>query len=156
MSVKCCIFAVGSELLEGSIVDTNSSWLGSRLTKAGFNVDQVRLIPDNREMIVDIFSRALDEYELIFTTGGLGPTFDDLTAETVAEAAGLKTVMHEEAKAHMISRLSKFKVTIKDSHYRQAMLPEGCVTFPNGSGTALGFSVSRGKGTIISMPWCSL
>ncbi len=152
MSVKCCIFAVGSELLEGSIVDTNSAWLGSRLTKAGFNVDQVRLIPDNREMIVDIFSRALDEYDLIFTTGGLGPTFDDLTAETVAEAAGLKTVMHEEAKAHMISRLSRYNVTIKDSHYRQAMLPEGCVTFSNGSGTALGFSVSRGKGTIISMP----
>ena len=152
MSVKCAIFAIGSELLEGSIVDTNSAWLGSRLTKAGFDVEQVRLIPDNKEMIVSVFRSAFDNYDVIFTTGGLGPTFDDLTAETVAEAVGVETEMCEEAKRHMLERLTARNVNIKESHYRQAMLPKGCKTFPNDRGTALGFCVEKGKSMMISMP----
>ena len=150
--VRCAIFAVGSELLEGSIVDTNSAWLGSRLVKAGFDVEQVRLIPDNKEMIVSVFRQALEEYDCVFTTGGLGPTFDDLTAETVAEAAGVETEMNETAKTHMINRLQERGVNIKDSHLRQAMLPKGCLLFPNGRGTALGFGMEKSGHIIISMP----
>ena len=150
--VRCAIFAIGSELLEGSIVDTNSAWLGSRLTKAGFNVEQVRLIPDNRETIVSVFRQALNEYDCVLTTGGLGPTFDDLTAETVAEAVGVPAVLNETAKEHMINRLKNRNVTIKESHYRQAMLPEGCMLFPNERGTALGFGVEKNGNVIISMP----
>lgn len=152
MSVKCAIFAIGSELLEGSIVDTNSAWLGSRLTKAGFDVDQVRLIPDNREMIVSIFREAMSEYDVILTTGGLGPTFDDLTAETVAESVGVETEMNETAKDHMVNRLKSRNISIKDSHLRQAMLPKGCLLFPNNRGTAMGFCTEKGKSMIISMP----
>ena len=150
--VRCAIFAVGSELLEGSIVDTNSAWLGSRLTKAGFSVEEVRLIPDNREMIVSIFRQALKDYDCVFTTGGLGPTFDDLTAETVAEAVGVPTEMNETAKEHMLNRLKERGVNVKESHLRQAMLPEGCLLFPNGRGTALGFGMEQNGHMIISMP----
>ncbi len=85
--VKVGILAIGSELLEGSIVDTNSAWLGAKLTKAGFNVEDVRLIPDNREKIVHAMKEALEKYDVVLTTGGLGPTFDDITAETMAEAS---------------------------------------------------------------------
>lgn len=152
MSVKVAIFAIGSELLEGSIVDTNSAWLGSKLTKAGFDVEQVRLIPDNRDMIIDIFREAFDKYDIILTTGGLGPTFDDLTAETVAEAVGVGTEINETAKEHMIKRLSRYNVTIKESHMRQAMLPAGCRLFPNERGTALGFACEKGRSILISMP----
>ncbi|PLX70665.1 MAG: competence/damage-inducible protein A [Denitrovibrio sp.] len=150
--VKVAIFAIGSELLEGSIVDTNSSWLGARLTKAGFNVDDVRLIPDNKERIVNILKKSLKEYDVILTTGGIGPTFDDLTAETVAEAAGKVTVMNPEARDHMIKWLNKRGVTIKESHERQALLPADCILFKNGSGTAFGFGVEAENCIIISMP----
>lgn len=69
--VKTAIFAIGSELLEGSITDTNSAWLGSRLSKAGFSIEDVRLIPDNREKIVKILKEGLKQYDVILTTGGL-------------------------------------------------------------------------------------
>lgn len=150
--IKCAILAIGSELLEGSIVDTNSAWIGSRLVKAGFDVEQVRLIPDNKEMIIKIMREALEQYDAVFTTGGLGPTFDDLTAETVAEAVGVKTEMNETAKAHIIKRLSKINLQIRESHLNQARLPEKCMLFDNKRGSALGFGVEKNGCVMISMP----
>lgn len=150
--VKTAVFAIGSELLEGSIVDTNSAWLGSRLTKAGFDVEDVRLIPDRRERIVSILKSGAHEYDVILTTGGLGPTFDDLTAETVAQAAGVELEINEEAKQHMLKWLERRGVTIKPGHERQAMLPKGCFLFKNGAGTAFGFGVELNGCVIISMP----
>lgn len=150
--VKTAIFAIGSELLEGSITDTNSAWLGSRLSKAGFSIEDVRLIPDNREKIVKILKEGLKQYDVILTTGGLGPTFDDLTAETVAEATGRVTAMNPDARDHMLKWLNRRGVTIKDSHERQAMLPADCMIFKNGSGTAFGFGVEQNGSVIISMP----
>jgi nicotinamide-nucleotide amidase len=150
--VKVAVFAIGSELLEGSIVDTNSAWLGARLTKAGFDVTDVRLIPDKKDTIVSTLKYGLENFDVVLTTGGLGPTFDDLTAETVAEAAGVQVQMCEEAKAHMIKWLSRRNVTIKPSHERQAMLPAGCILFPNNAGTAMGFGMDKGSSVVISMP----
>ncbi|PLX66936.1 MAG: competence/damage-inducible protein A [Denitrovibrio sp.] len=150
--VKVGILAIGSELLEGSIVDTNSAWLGSKLTKAGFNVDDVRLIPDDREKIVTTMKEALEKYDIVLTTGGLGPTFDDITAEAMAEATGVELEMCEEARQHMIKRLQKYGVTIKESHERQALLPKGCLIFPNVSGTAMGFAMEQNGNVIASMP----
>jgi nicotinamide-nucleotide amidase len=150
--IKVAIYAIGSELLEGSIVDTNSAWLGKTLTKAGFNVTDVRLIPDDREKLINLFREGMDEYDLILTTGGLGPTFDDMTAETLGEAAGVGVELNERAKDHMVGRLSKRGVTIKESHTRQAMLPKGCMLFPNDRGTAMGFGVEKNGCTVISMP----
>jgi nicotinamide-nucleotide amidase len=150
--VKVAIYAIGSELLEGSIVDTNSAWLGKKLTKAGFDVVDVRLIPDHKEKIVRLLREGMDAYDVILTTGGLGPTFDDLTAETLAEASGREWVMHEEARAHMIKWLEKRNVTIKPAHERQALLPKDCIVFPNTKGTALGFGVEEKNCIVISMP----
>jgi len=150
--VKVAIYAIGSELLEGSIVDTNSAWLGAKLTKAGFDVDDIRLIPDDKDRIVSLMREGLTKYDAVLTTGGLGPTFDDLTAETVGEATGVGVAMCEQARAHMIERLSRYNVTIKQSHERQAMLPVGCKLFPNHEGTAMGFGMEMNGNVIISMP----
>ncbi|ADD69544.1 competence/damage-inducible protein CinA [Denitrovibrio acetiphilus DSM 12809] len=150
--VKVAIFAIGSELLEGSIVDTNSAWLGKKLTKAGFDVTDIRLIPDHREKIVKLLREGMETYDIILTTGGLGPTFDDLTAETLGEAAGVGTEMNEEARRHMVEWLKKRNVSIKPSHERQALLPKGCMLFPNNSGTAMGFGVEKNSCTVVSMP----
>lgn len=150
--VRTAVFAIGSELLEGSIVDTNSAWLGSRLTKAGFDVEDVRLIPDRFEKMVDIIRKGFDQYDVILTTGGLGPTFDDLTAEAVAKAAGTELEMSIAARDHMMKWLERRGVTIKESHTRQSMLPKGCMLFKNGAGTAFGFGVEQNGCVIISMP----
>jgi len=150
--VKAAIFAIGSELLEGSIVDTNSAWLGSKLSKTGFNIIDVRLVRDSREALVEIMTEGLSKYDVILTTGGLGPTFDDITAETVAKACGTELAMCEEAKEHMIKWLEKRGVSIKKSHERQAMLPYGCKLFPNRQGTAMGFGMEKNGSIIISMP----
>lgn len=150
--VKVAIFAIGSELLEGSIVDTNSAWLGKKLTKAGFDVVDVRLIPDHKEKIIRLLREGMKNYDVILTTGGLGPTFDDLTAETLAEASGREWVMHEEARAHMLKWLEKRNVVVKPAHERQAMLPKDCIVFPNTKGTALGFGVEEESCIVVSMP----
>jgi nicotinamide-nucleotide amidase len=150
--VKVGIFAIGSELLEGSIVDTNSAWLGQVLTKAGFDVVDVRLIPDDKEKLTALFKEGFDKYDAVLTTGGLGPTFDDMTAETLGDAAGSGTEMNEEAKAHMVGLLEARGVTIKESHVRQAMLPKDCMLFANERGTAMGFGVEINGNVTISMP----
>ncbi|WP_022851427.1 CinA family nicotinamide mononucleotide deamidase-related protein [Limisalsivibrio acetivorans] len=150
--VKTAIFAVGSELLEGSIVDTNSAWLGSNMVRFGAPSADVRLIPDNPEILHDALLEASSKYQIILTTGGLGPTFDDLTAEIVAKVAGRDYVTNETQKKHMIDRLAERGVKPKEGHFRQAMLPAGCTLFPNDNGTALGFAVELNGAVIVSMP----
>lgn len=152
MGIKCTIFAIGNELLEGSIVDTNSSYIAKNLKKAGADIIRVSILKDSVEEIVRAFRQASVDSELILTTGGLGPTFDDLTAESCAKAFGLKLVLNEIALKHITEMLSSRGVNIKESHKRQAMLPEGCLIFENRVGTAHGFGVKTQGGYIISMP----
>jgi len=150
--MKVAIYAIGSELLEGSIVDTNSAWLGKRLTKAGFDVSDVRLIPDKRDKLIELFKSGFDEFDLILTTGGLGPTFDDMTAETLGEASGFGTEENQIAKEHMLKILNSRGVTVKESHMRQVQLPKECVTYPNERGTAVGFGVEKNGCLVACMP----
>ncbi|MCD8567486.1 MAG: hypothetical protein LRY50_03745 [Geovibrio sp.] len=100
-TVTAAVFAIGSELLEGSITDTNSAWIGSRLVKHGINVEDVRLLPDNMDRMAELFLEAAEKYDLIITTGGLGPTFDDLTAEVVSRVAGKNYILNEEQLEHI-------------------------------------------------------
>jgi nicotinamide-nucleotide amidase len=151
-TVTAAVFAIGSELLEGSITDTNSAWIGSRLVKHGINVEDVRLLPDNMDRMAELFLEAAEKYDLIITTGGLGPTFDDLTAEVVSRVAGKNYILNEEQLEHIKKRLAKFGISLKENHFHQAKLPEGCRTFFNRMGTAFGFSVQCGGARIISMP----
>ncbi|UOD35315.1 CinA family nicotinamide mononucleotide deamidase-related protein [Deferribacteraceae bacterium V6Fe1] len=150
--VNCTIFAIGNELLEGSIVDTNSSYIARSLSALGVSVNRVSMLRDNIDEIIHAFKDAEKDSQIIITTGGLGPTFDDLTAEASAKAFGYKLVLNETALSHIIGMLSKRGVNIKESHKRQAMLPENCLLFDNKVGTALGFGVKTKKGFCISLP----
>lgn len=152
MAINCTIYAIGDELLEGSITDTNSSYIASKLSKIGVNIKRVCLIKDNIDEIVSAFKKAEKDSELIITTGGLGPTFDDLTASASAKAFGYSFTLNQVALNHIINMLEKRGVTIKESHKRQAMLPEGCLLFDNKMGTALGFGVKTAKGYMFGLP----
>jgi len=150
--MKCAIFAIGNEILEGSIVDTNSAFLAKNLSDLGFNVFETKALPDNKSILVENFKDALETYNLTITTGGLGPTFDDLTAEAVAIASNRNFVFYEEVYKSIEEKLTSRGVSVKESHKRQAYLPDNCLLFKNDKGTAFGFGVNKGGNWIISLP----
>lgn len=152
MNVKAAILAIGNEILEGSIVDSNSSFLASNISRLGVSVISVQAISDDFNEIVKAFDYYMKTCDIVLTTGGLGPTFDDLTAEAAAHVIGKKTVFNEEVFAHIRKKLTSRNVAIKESHKRQAMLPEGCKIYNNPVGTAYGFSIEKHGAYLFTMP----
>lgn len=150
--MKVCILSIGSELLEGSVVDTNSAFLGHNLSKFGATPNLIRMIPDNETDIVNAFKEYSKDYDIILTTGGLGPTFDDITATCLAKAANIPLELNNEAYSHMENILLKRNVQIGDNHRHQATLPVGCKLYPNNVGTAMGYSINLNKSQVICMP----
>lgn len=150
--IKSAIVAVGSEIFTGSIVDTNSAYLAKRLNEIGVNVETIMPVPDDLEKMVRHFERCLSECDILITTGGLGPTFDDLTAEAIAKAVGVELEFNETAYRHIEGLLLKRGVSIKESHKRQALLPKDAHLLPNSKGTAMGFVCQKGKSFSISLP----
>lgn len=149
---EIAVFAIGSELLEGSIIDTNSAWLGSMLVKSGANVNRVQLLPDNKELMMEFLEGCIGRYDVVLTTGGLGPTFDDITAEIIAEATKKEFTFNKQVWDSICARLKSRGITPKESHNRQACLPKDCMLFENKRGTAPGFAVESGGTLFMSMP----
>ncbi len=150
--MRSCILSIGSELLEGSVVDTNSAFIGSSLSHYGTAPDMIRMVKDNKEEIISLFQSLSKEFDVILTTGGLGPTFDDITAECLACACGVDVTLNEKAYKHMKERLERAGVLLNKEHEHQSMLPCGCNLYYNEKGTALGFSMHLNKADIICMP----
>lgn len=150
--MRICILSIGSELLEGSVVDTNSAFIGSELAHYGVSPDMIRMVKDNRQEIVSLFSELSKEFDIILTTGGLGPTFDDITAECLAISCQSELILNERAYNHMKEMLERSGVTLRKEHEHQVMLPKDCLLFNNVKGTALGFSMHLNKADIICMP----
>ena len=150
--MRICILSIGSELLEGSVVDTNSAFIGSELAHYGVSPDMIRMVKDNRQEIVSLFSELSKEFDIILTTGGLGPTFDDITAECLAISCQSELILNERAYNHMKEMLERSGVKLRKEHEHQVMLPKDCLLFNNVKGTALGFSMHLKKADIICMP----
>ncbi|QAT51080.1 competence/damage-inducible protein A [Caproiciproducens sp. NJN-50] len=139
------IISVGTELLLGHTVNTDTSYVARELSAAGINLLYSCTVGDNPERLKAAVELALSRSDVLITTGGLGPTGDDLTKETVAAAAGKKLVMHEES-LRRIEQYFRGRV-LGETQKKQAMLPEGCTVFPNDCGTApgCGFETDGGK-----------
>jgi len=150
--ITCTICAIGSELIEGSIVDTNSSFVAKAIAKIGVDVKEIRLLPDDKLLVSQVMGELSLISDLILTTGGLGPTFDDLTAECMALATGRQLLFNEKAFLDIKKKLLSKKIPIKKAHERQALLPNDAVLFNNDFGTACGFGVFFNKAFICSMP----
>lgn len=150
--MSICILSIGSELLEGSVIDSNSAFIANNLTRFGGTVELIRMVRDNEEEIVSLFQEYSKKFDIILTTGGLGPTFDDITAECLAAACGVERKLNEKAYNHMKNRLENSGVTIREMHKHQTMLPDGCSLYNNNYGTALGFSMELNRAVIICMP----
>ena len=145
------IISVGTELLLGHTVNTDTAYVARELSAIGINLFYSCIVGDNPQRLKDALNDAFSHSDVIITTGGLGPTGDDLTKETIAAAAGKKLVMHEESMAR-IKKYFKGRA-LGETQKKQAYLPQGCTVFQNDVGTApgCGFETEDGK-TVVMLP----
>ena len=136
--MKAEIIAVGSELLTPDRLDTNSLFLTDELNKLGIEVLRKTIVGDNRELLAEAFRDALNRVPVVIASGGLGPTEDDLTRETVADLLGRRLQRSEEVVRAIEARFRSFKRDMPEVNLRQAMVPEGAEVLENPRGTAPG------------------
>jgi nicotinamide-nucleotide amidase len=150
--MKAEIIAIGSELLTPDRVDTNSLFLTEQLNKLGIEVLRKTIVGDNPEELSDVFAGALKRVELVISCGGLGPTADDLTRETVADLLG-RRLQRDDRILHAIeTRFRSFRGEMPEVNVRQAMVPEGAEALDNPRGTAPGLWIEQGDRLIVLLP----
>lgn len=145
------IISVGTELLLGQVVNTDAAIVAQALSALGINLLHSSVVGDNPNRLRDAVRLALSRSDLLIMTGGLGPTTDDLTKETVAAAAGRKLVLHEESLKRIQNYFNEKHVS--ENQAKQAYLPEGCTVLQNDNGTAPGCAFQAENGcTVIMLP----
>lgn len=145
------VLAIGNELLAGSVVDTNTAFLSRTLAPYGFSLGFGALLPDEVETIQRALAGAIEEADVVFTTGGLGPTSDDLTRHALAAAAGVGLVESPGARAKLEEFFKKRNRTLNENNLRQVIFPEGARVITNRAGTADSFctELKRRDGSIV-------
>ena len=146
------IVAIGSELLLGQIVDTNSAWMAQRLTALGVDLYFKSVVGDNPVRMKEVISRALARADIVITSGGIGPTQDDLTREIVAEVTGRKLVQDAGMLAQVEEHFRRRSRPMTPNNIRQSYMPEGAIPIKNPNGTAPSFIVEDPRGVIYSLP----
>ena len=146
------IVAIGSELLLGQIVDTNSAWMAERLTALGVDMYYKTVVGDNPGRMKEVIGRALDRSDVVVTSGGLGPTQDDLTREIVAEATGRELVLDPDLLEQIEKRFRSRGFVMTKNNERQAYIPKGAIPVENPNGTAPSFIVEDARGIVFSLP----
>lgn len=149
------IITIGTELLLGQIIDTNSAFIARKLAGEGINLYHTRSVGDNKKRLKEVLRRAKKEADVILSTGGMGPTSDDITVETIGEVLGKNLTLNEKAMDHLKTYLSELGSEMSPSNKKQARLPEGSKTIPNPRGTALGVILEGEESIIIAMPGVS-
>lgn len=146
------MLAVGTELLLGQIVDTNSSWMGERLAANGIGSLMQVKVGDNHARIVAALRYLLEEADAVIVCGGLGPTHDDITREAIAEVMGVE-LRHDESVAEVIRNMFAVRSRVMaDLNMRQAMVPVGATVIPQTRGTAPGLICPVGDRVVYAVP----
>ena len=150
--MKAEILSVGTELLLGDIVNTDAQFLARGATRRlGVTVLYHSTVGDNEERLSDLLQTALSRSDLVLTTGGLGPTADDLTKEVCAKVLGIPLVEDAESMRRM-ELFQSAAQEMPETNRKQAFLPQGCVVFRNDHGTAPGCAVEKGGKIVINLP----
>lgn len=150
--MKCEILCVGTELLLGDTLNTNTQYLSKELSYLGIGVFHQSVVGDNPQRVKEALKIAFDRADMVITTGGLGPTKDDLTKEVCAEFFNKKLVLNEEALERLKERFVKRGVIeLSESNIKQAYLPERCIPLQNNNGTAPGCIINENK-ILIMLP----
>ncbi len=146
------ILMIGTELLLGDVVDTNAAFMGRVLAENGIHLFQKTTVGDNPGRIMQALEAALVRADVVLTSGGLGPTEDDITRECVAELMERELVFQQALYDELINRFSRFRFQFTENNRKQAMIPEGGRPIENPNGTAPGIIVEDPRGTVICMP----
>ncbi len=149
------IICVGTELLMGNTLNTNTHYLAGRCVALGLRMLYQGVVGDNPERLKKTFLESFERSDVVILTGGLGPTKDDLTKEIVSEALGLELVMHEESRKAIYDRFLKIGrdiSTLTANNLKQAMVPVGCTVLKNPNGTAPGVLIEKDGKVVILLP----
>jgi len=146
------IVSIGTEILLGEITDTNASYLAGQLPKLGIDLYWISQVGDNQKRLVEVLERAWQRSDLILTSGGLGPTEDDITREAIAEMLGEKLVVNTELEQEITEFFTRRGVSMPRSNLKQATLIPSATAIHNLRGTAPGWWVEKSGRIIISLP----
>lgn len=146
------IISIGTEILLGEITDTNSVFIARVLRDLGINIYMMSSVGDNRKRIADAIQSGLTRADIIITCGGLGPTVDDMTRQSVADATGRGLTFHQELLDQIAERFESFKMKMSENNRQQAFLPDYAIAVENPVGTAPAFIVEQDGKCVISLP----
>ena len=152
MSNICEILSVGTELLLGDIVNTDTAFIAGRLAALGFPSYRQTVVGDNDCRLADAIREGFSRADILILTGGLGPTCDDITKKAVADYFGVPLVMDEDAKADIENYFREMGRVMTENNLLQALVPEGSHVFPNRWGSAPGIAITKGDKTAVLLP----
>ena len=152
MSNVCEILSVGTELLLGDIVNTDTAFIAGRLAALGFPSYRQTVVGDNDGRLAEAIREGFSRADILILTGGLGPTCDDITKKAVAEYFGVPLVMDEDAKADIERFFREMGRVMTENNLLQALVPEGSHVFPNRWGSAPGIAITNGDKTAVLLP----
>lgn len=150
--MTAALLSIGTELTRGELVDTNAPWLADQLVSLGFDVREKVTVPDEPAAIVDALRRLSSRVKVIVSTGGLGPTSDDMTAAAAAESAGVPLERDMEVHEHIRRLYARRGRELTEPNAKQADFPQGAEILANEVGTAPGFGMSIGEARAFFMP----
>jgi molybdenum cofactor synthesis domain-containing protein len=140
-TVTACVLIIGNEILSGGTQDLNLAFLAKGLNDVGIRLKEARIIADDGAAIIDAVNEARGKFDYVFTTGGIGPTHDDITAQSIADAFGVALVLHPEAKRLLEGHYPPG--ALNAARLRMAMMPDGAALLPNPISRAPGFRVGN-------------
>lgn len=146
------IITIGTEILLGEIVDTNTRYIARLLRSLGVDLYRTITIGDNVERIAEAIRNSAEHADIVITTGGLGPTVDDPTRAAVAQAFGVETEYREELWEQIVEVIARYGRTPGENQKRQAYVPKGAIALKNKVGTAPCFIIEKGNNAVISLP----
>ncbi|MGC9170159.1 MAG: nicotinamide mononucleotide deamidase-related protein [Thermoproteus sp.] len=146
------IISIGNELLIGRVVNTNAAWLARKLTYLGYQVRRIVVVPDDEAEIVAAFREALSKADLVVSTGGLGPTPDDITNLAAAKALGVDAVLDEIAKEWVLEKYRQRGYQVTPERLKMAYIPRGAKPLYNSAGVAPGIWAEQGGKILLVLP----
>ncbi len=142
-TVTAAMLIIGNEILSGRTKDANLAYIAERLNALGIRLAEARVVPDVPGEIVDAVNALRARYTYVFTSGGIGPTHDDITAECIARAFGVKLAVHPEALRRLEERYAEIGVELNEARLRMAKTPEGAALIDNPVSAAPGFQIGN-------------
>ncbi len=150
--MKTDIITIGDEILIGQVVDTNSAWIADEMTKIGTDIRQITSISDSKQHIFDCLNESKNDVDLVLITGGLGPTNDDITKETLAEYFDTELITDKDVLEDVTNFITSKGFKLNEQNIKQAEVPANCKRIRNTNGTAAGMWFESGGRVVISMP----